>query len=155
MTAFGTGANPGGATDADGNALFSGSFQQNHTIPREVFSGMNASYARARRYLGFINFDGEDADRNSNWVPANERDALALGSGMHRGSHPRYSEFIASKIVEIGTRYEADIERIKADIAPNYPGLDDDALTRQAWLDPRDAVAANDNFDAHDAQEVA
>jgi hypothetical protein len=33
MTAFGTATNPGGAIDADGNALFSGSFQQNHTIP--------------------------------------------------------------------------------------------------------------------------
>jgi hypothetical protein len=54
MTAFGTGANPGGATDADGNALFSGSFQQNHTIPREVFSGgygdsaLNSSKMRAK-----------------------------------------------------------------------------------------------------------
>jgi hypothetical protein len=46
MTAFGTGANPGGATDADGNALFSGSFQQNHTIPREVFSGMVTVWLR-------------------------------------------------------------------------------------------------------------
>jgi hypothetical protein len=78
MTAFGTTPNPGGTVDDDGNPLFNGSFQENHTIPREVFSGTSPDYARAREFLGFIDFDGEDAARNSNWAPANERDALTL-----------------------------------------------------------------------------
>jgi A nuclease family of the HNH/ENDO VII superfamily with conserved AHH len=99
MTAFGTASNP--ASTDEGQAIFSGSLQQNHAVPKEVFSGSNSKYARAREFLGFIDFDGENADRNGHWVPGNERDALALGSGMHRGSHPRYSQFVAGITVTV------------------------------------------------------
>lgn len=89
MSVFGTSTNPHAAT---GGGLFSGPMQENHTIPREVFSGNNAQYASARRFLTLLGFDGENAARNANWAPANEADALSLQSAMHRGSHPEYSK---------------------------------------------------------------
>lgn len=81
--AFGTRANPGNFESEDGSRFWSGSFQENHTIPKEVFAGSkNQDFDRARDVLSWIGFDGEDVDRNANWAPANERDALIAGSAM-------------------------------------------------------------------------
>ena len=84
-TSFESQVNPFEAVKGgDGNLFFTGALQQNHTIPVEVFSGSNAEFQAAREYLNYVGFDGNDAARNGMWAPANERDALTLGSGMHR-----------------------------------------------------------------------
>ena len=147
-TSFESQVNPYEAVKGgDGNLFFTGSLQQNHTIPVEVFSGTNSDFQAARTYLSYAEFDGNDASRNGMWAPANERDALTLGSGMHRGSHPRFTKFINDRVKEIGDRYLDELRPRIEEIGRKNPTWSPEQVKVQAFKDADIRLRMNSDID--------
>ncbi len=75
MRTFGGNLNP--YTEVSGpndGKLFTGTFEEHHGIPREIFSGSNPAYDDSREFLSRIDFDGENFDRNGIFVfPVSDR----------------------------------------------------------------------------------
>lgn len=78
------------------------SYQHHHVLPLALHRrGQIGSFLRG---LGAVGFRIEDARSNCLWLPAQEALAWHSGAALHRGPHPRYTDFVASRVERIRVR---------------------------------------------------
>ena len=75
-------------------------------------------------FLRNLGIDSEDTSANRLWLPSGADDALTLGSPIHDGSHPHYTNFVAAKLQEIKDKYDVDVDRLGSNAAGNSARAD-------------------------------
>lgn len=102
------------SVNVPGSQKYRAYWQRQHIIPTELINSdlsdfFNNLEAYAASNSAYDKYDNNDFDFNGILLPSQGEDALASGFTMHRGSHPKYTEFVGRIVQGVALEVEEAI----------------------------------------------